>query len=158
MGVQGVVADGQSASGHVGKQAGPGSVAQPVQRAARLAGGGDRVEHGAQLHGDGSGAGRQQFTGATAQAASGAAAFFVKLVLGPAVGAGVGDREPGAVRAGVSGQARRDDQPPLPAAGCAPALVAQRSGVARVADRPLRPAGGRRAVLAAAGARGRRPR
>src|SRR5207248_3165374 len=44
------------------------------------------------------------------------------------------------------------EAPALLAAGCAPAPVAQRGGVARVADRPLGPAGGRRAVLAAAGA------
>src|SRR5207244_1833872 len=49
-------------------------------------------------------------------------------------------------------------QPPLLAAGCAPAPVAQRGGVARVADRSLGPAGGRRAVLAAAGAGRGRPR
>jgi hypothetical protein len=156
--VQGVVADGQPASGHVGEQAGPGALAQPVQRAARLAGGGDRVEHAGQLLGDGPGAGRQQLAGAAAQAAPGAAAFFVKLVFGPAVRARVRDREPGAVRAGISGRAGRGDQPPLLGAGCAPAPVAQRGGVARVADRPFGPAGGRRAVLAAPGACGRCPR
>ena len=150
--VQGLVADGQPAGGHVGEQAGPGALAQPVQRAARLAGGGDRVEHAGQLRGDDPGTGRQQLAGAAAQAAPGAAAFLIELVFGPAVRARVGDREPRAVRAGVSGRAGRGDQPALLAAGCAPAPVAQRGGVARVADRRLGPAGGRRAVLAAAGA------
>jgi hypothetical protein len=156
--VEGVMADGQPPGGHVGEQAGAGALAQPVQRAARLPGGGDRVEHAAQLHGDGPGAGRQQIAGAAAQAAPGAAAFFVKLVFGPAVCAGVGNRDAGAVRAGVGARAGRGDQPSLLAAGCAPAPVAQRGGVARVADRPLGPAGSRRAVLAAPGAGGRRPR
>ena len=156
--VEGLVADGQAAGGHVGEQAGSGALAQPVQRAARLAGGGDRVEHAGQLRGDGPGAGRQQLAGAAAQAAPGAAAFFVEFVFGPAVRAGVGNRDAGAVRAGAGGRAGRGDQPALLAAGCAPAPVAQRGGVARVADRPLGPAGSRRAVLAAPGAGGRRPR
>jgi hypothetical protein len=54
--VEGLVADGQAAGGHVGEQAGPGALAQPVQRAARLAGGGDRGEHAVQLRDDGPGA------------------------------------------------------------------------------------------------------
>jgi hypothetical protein len=58
VGVQGLVADGQPAGGHVSEQAGSGALAQPVQRAARLAGDGDRVEHSAQLRDDDPGAGR----------------------------------------------------------------------------------------------------
>jgi hypothetical protein len=58
VGVQGFVADSQLADRHVGEQAGSGALAQPVQRAARLAGDGDRVEHPAQLRGDDPGAGR----------------------------------------------------------------------------------------------------
>jgi hypothetical protein len=137
------------AGGHVGEQAGADALAQPVQRAARLAGGGDRVEHAAQLRGDDPGAGREQIAGAAAQGASRAAAFLIKPVFGAAVGAGVCDRDPRTVRARVSGRARRDDQPPLLAAGCAPAPAAQRGGVTRVADRPFGPAGCRRGWIVA---------
>lgn len=38
MSVAGLVSEGQAAGGHVGGQAGAGALAQPVQRAARLAG------------------------------------------------------------------------------------------------------------------------
>src|SRR5258708_21760836 len=103
MGVQGLVADCQAPGGDVGEQAGPGSLAQPVQGAARLARGSDRAEHAGQLWGDDPGAGGQQLGSAAAQAAPGAAALLVKLVLDPAVAAGAGDRDPGAVPAGVSG-------------------------------------------------------
>jgi hypothetical protein len=56
VGVEGLVGERQAAGGHVGEQAGAGAVAQPVQRAARLAGGGDRAEHAVQLGGDDPGA------------------------------------------------------------------------------------------------------
>jgi hypothetical protein len=113
----------------------PAAPAQPVQRATRLAGGGNRVEYAAQLRGDGPGTGRQQLAGAAAQAAPGAAAFLIELVLGPAVGAGVGDREPGAIRACAGGRPGRGDQPPLLAArrawqravACASAIASWRS-------------------------------
>jgi hypothetical protein len=117
VGVQGFVADGQSSGGGVAEQRRPGALAEPVQRAARLPGGGDRVEHAVQLRGDGPGAVRQQVTGPAAQAAPGAAAFLVELVLGSAVAAGAEDRDPGAVSAGVGARAGRGDQPAvLPAA------------------------------------------
>jgi len=43
--IQRLVRGGEAAGGDVGEEAGAGSVAQPVQRAARLAGGGDGLEH-----------------------------------------------------------------------------------------------------------------
>jgi hypothetical protein len=77
-----------------------GALAQPVQRAARLAGGGDRVEHSAQLRGDDPGAGRQQLAGPAAQGAPCAAAFLVELVFGPALGAGAEGRDLGRLQVG----------------------------------------------------------
>ena len=156
--VQRLVADGQPAGGHVGEQPGAGAVAQPVQCAARLAGGGDRVEHAVQLHGDDPGAVRQQIAGAAAQAAPCAAAVLVELVFGAAVGAGAEDRDLGAIGAGVSGRAGRGDQPPLLPAARARPPVLQGRAVTRVADRSLRPAGLRRPVLPAARADGGGPR
>jgi hypothetical protein len=103
--VEGLVADGQPPGGHVGEQAGSGALAQPVQRAAQLAGGGDRVEHAAQLRDDDPGAGRQQIAGAAAQGASCAAAFLIKLVFGAALGAGAEDRDLGAIGAGIRARA-----------------------------------------------------
>jgi len=157
VGVQGLVADRQPPGGDVGEQAGSGSFAQPVQGAPRLARGGDRAEHAGQLRGDDPGAGWQQLGSTAAQAAPGAAALLVKLVLDPAIAAGAGDRDLGTVRAGVSGRAGRGDQPPHLAAGRARSPVTQRGGVTRVADRSFWPAGLRRAVLAAAGAGGGSP-
>ena len=78
----------------------------------------------------------EQLAGAAAQAAPGAAAFLVELVFGPAVRAGVRDREPGAVRAGVSGRAGRGDQPALLAA----ALRTGPGGAARRCSTGRRPA------------------
>ena len=154
----GPVADGQPAGGHVGEQAGSGALAQPVQRAARLAGGGDRVEHAAQLRGDGPGVGRQQIAGAAAQGASCAAAFLIKLVFGAALGAGAEDGDLGAIGAGVSVRAGRRDQPALLPAPRARPPVLQGRAVARVANRSLRPAGLRRPVVPAVRAGGGGPR
>ena len=156
--VQGLVADSQPAGGHAGEQPGAGALAQPVQCAARLAGGGDRIEHAVQLPGDGPGAGRQQVAGTAAQAAPCAAAFLVELVFGAAVGAGAEDRDPGAAGAGVSGRAGRGDQPALlPAARARPPVLQVRA-VTRVAYRSFRPAGLRWPVVPAARADGGGPR
>ena len=155
--VEGFVADSQPAGGHVGEQAGSGALAQPVQRAARLAGGGDRVEHAAQLRGDDPRAGRQQIAGAAAQGASCAAALLIELVFGAAAGAGAEDRDLGAPGAGVSAGAGRGDQPALLPAARARPPVLQGRAVTRVAHRSLRPAGLRRPVVPAARADGGGP-
>jgi hypothetical protein len=152
------VADSQPAGGHVGEQAGAGALAQPVQRAARLAGSGDRVEYAAQLRGDDPGADRQQIAGAAAQGASCAAPFLVELVFGAALGAGAEDRDLGAIGAGIRDRAGRDNQPALLPAACARPAVLQGRAVTRVAHRSFRPAGLRWPVASAARAGGGGPR
>jgi hypothetical protein len=152
--IQRLVRGGQAPGGDIGEQARAGSVAQPVQRAARLPCCGDGLEHARQPGRDIAGSGGQQHAGPAAQAAPGAAALLIKLVLDRAVAAGVRDRDSGAASAGVSYRAGRGGQPPdLSAAGASPA-AAQRRVVARVADRPFGPAGCRRPELAAVRAPG----
>ena len=138
------------------RMAAAGALAQPVQRAARVAGCADRLEHGAHRRGNVPGRARQDLRGAPSQAAPGAQFLFVELVLGAAAGAGGHDGQPGAVRAGDGVRAGREDQAPFLPAARAPGPAAERGRVAGVADRAFGPSCLRRPVLPASGAgRGR---
>jgi hypothetical protein len=140
------------------RTAAPAAPAQPVERRLGRAGRADRLEHGQQRGWNLPAGTSEQRRGPPPQAAALTPAALIELVFQAAVSACAGDGLPGAAGAGVSIWAGRRDQPPQLPAGCAPCPAPQRGGVARVADRAFGPAGLRRAVLAAAGAAGGRPR
>jgi Domain of unknown function (DUF5753) len=91
--------------------------ARPDGNRLRDVGRADRLEYGPQPGRDAAVGPGQQRCGTPPQAAPVTPAAFVKLVLDPAVGAGMRDLNPGAVCAGAGARAGRGDQPPLPPAG-----------------------------------------